>query len=129
MQMQEKAMVNDALNSINAGLKAYADMISQTENPQLRNTLIQMRNETEQSQYELYQIAKNKNYYQPSAQASPTEVQNIKSVFSGSTGWAGSQGMTGSMTSGMTGSTVGAGSMTGASTGSMFAGAGNVSGR
>lgn len=99
IQMQEKTMVTDALNHINSGLKAYADMISQTENPQLRNALIQMRNETEKSQYELYQIAKSKNYYQPPAQASQNEIQNIKSVFSGSTGWAGSRGMTGSMNS------------------------------
>lgn len=120
--MQEKAMVSDALNSINSGLKTYTDMISQTENMELRNALVQMRNEAEQSQYELYQIAKNKNYYQPSAQASPNEIQNIKSVFSGSTGWSGSQGMTGSSMSqaagsagsvGSSGMTVGAGSRTG----------------
>jgi len=120
IQMQEKTMVTDALNSINSGLKAYADMISQTENPQLRNALIQMRNEAEKSQYELYQIAKSKNYYQPPAQASPNEIQKLKSVFSGSTGWAGSQGMGGSMTQGQS-----SGSMTGVGAGSgMFAGAG-----
>lgn len=121
IQMQEKTMVTDALNHINSGLKAYADMISQTENPQLRNALIQMRNETEKSQYELYQIAKSKNYYQPPAQASPNEIQNIKSVFSGNTGWTGSQGMTGSSV--MQGQS--SGSMAGVGAGSgMFAGVG-----
>jgi spore coat protein CotF len=94
--MQEKAMVSDALNSLNSGLKTYSDMISQTENQQLRSTLQQMRNETEQSQYELYQIAKSKNYYQPAGQASQNEINTLKSVFSGSTGWAGSSGMSGS---------------------------------
>lgn len=103
--MQEKAMVSDALNSLNSGLKTYSDMISQTENQELRQALQQMRNETEKSQYELYQIAKNKNYYQPAGQASQNEINSLKSMFTGSTGWAGvsgSQGM--SQSQGMTGS-------------------------
>lgn len=116
--MQEKAMVSDALNSINSGLKTYTDMISQTENQQLRSALQQMRNDTETSQYELYTIAKNKNYYQPPAQASQNEINSLKSVFSGTSGWSGSTGTMGnagsttntgssgtSENSGMTGST------------------------
>ena len=91
--MQEKAMVSDALNTINSGLKTYTDMISQTENQDLRSTLQQMRNETEKSQYELYTIAKNKNYYQPAGQASQNEINNLKSVYSGSSGWAGNTEM------------------------------------
>ncbi|MDF2943320.1 MAG: hypothetical protein K0S01_2178 [Herbinix sp.] len=91
--MQEKAMVSDALNTLNSGLKTYTDMISQTENQNLRSTLQQMRNEAETSQYELYTIAKNKNYYQPSGQASQNEINTLKSVFSGSSGWSGSAGM------------------------------------
>jgi spore coat protein CotF len=67
--MQEKAMVSDALNTLNSGLKTFTDMISQAENTELRSTLQQMRNETEQSQFELYQIAKNKKYYQPNLAA------------------------------------------------------------
>lgn len=95
--MQEKAMVADALNSINSSLKTYTDMISQTENQQLRSTLQQMRNEAEQSQYELYQIAKNKNYYKSAGQASQNEINELKSTFSGSSGWSGSKGMSVSM--------------------------------
>ncbi|HWT74536.1 MAG TPA: spore coat protein [Mobilitalea sp.] len=87
--MQEKAMVSDALNTINSGMKTYTDMIAQTENQQLRSALQQMRNEAEQSQYELYTIAKNKNYYQPAQQASQSEINSLKSIFVGSTGWAG----------------------------------------
>jgi hypothetical protein len=97
MKMQEKAMVADALNSINSSLKTYTDMISQTENQQLRSTLQQMRNEAEQSQYELYQIAKNKNYYKPAGQASQNEINELKSTFSGNSSWAGSKGMSGGM--------------------------------
>lgn len=106
--MQEKAMVSDALNTLNSGLKTYSDMISQTENQQLRSTLQQMRNEAEKSQYELYTIAKNKNYYQPSGQASQNEINSLKSVFTGNTGWSGNNnGATGN--TGMHGSTSGVG--------------------
>jgi spore coat protein CotF len=79
--MQEREMVSDALNSINSGLKTYTDMISQTENIELRSALQQMRNEAEKSQYELYTLAKSLHYYQPAQKASQDEVNNIKSVF------------------------------------------------
>lgn len=105
--MKEKAMVSDALNTINSGMKTYTDMISQTENQLLRSTLQQMRNEAEQSQYELYTIAKNKNYYQPAGQASQNEINNLKSTFSSETGWAGSTGMSG-MAGGNSGSSMSA---------------------
>jgi spore coat protein CotF len=109
VMMQEKAMVSDALNTLNSGLKTYTDMISQTENQELRSTLQQMRNEAEKSQYELYTIAKNKKYYQPAGQASQNEIDTLKSTFSGSSGWSGSQGMSGqagtSSSMGMTGNT------------------------
>lgn len=113
--MQEKAMVSDALNTLNSGLKTYTDMISQTENQQLRSTLQQMRNEAEKSQYELYTIAKDKNYYQPAGQASQNEINSLKSIVSGSTRWNGNNnGATGNV--GMTGGTSGV-SMSGSSGG------------
>jgi spore coat protein CotF len=76
--MQEQVMVTDALNSINAGLKSLADMISQTDNQELRQTLQKFRNEGETCQYELYTLAKSKNYYQPSQKATQDEIMNVK---------------------------------------------------
>lgn len=76
--MNEEAMVRDALNSINSGLKTYQDMISQTENQDFRMVLQQMRNETETSQYELYHLAKSKNYYHPAAQATAEAIDKVK---------------------------------------------------
>ena len=113
--MQEKAMVSDALNSINADLKALADMISQTENQELRSTLQQMRNEAEKSQYELYNIAKNLNYYQPAQKASQDEINRIKNTFSQSSGMSGSSSGMGGKTSGMGGSSGMSGSSSGMS--------------
>jgi len=78
--MQEQAMVTDALNSINNGIKSLSDMITQTDNQQLRQTLQQMRNQAETCQYELYTIAKSKNYYQPASQATQQEISDVKST-------------------------------------------------
>lgn len=81
--MIEKEMVNDALNNINSALTSYASAISQTENTELRSTLIQMRNQAEKSQYDLYTIAKNLNYYTPAQQASKDEIMKVRSEVSG----------------------------------------------
>ncbi|RZT02429.1 spore coat protein [Cuneatibacter caecimuris] len=83
--MDEKTMVADTLTQVNGSLDNYGYMISQTANPQLRQTLIQMRNSCETSQYELYQIAKQHGYYQPAAQVTREEVDQVKAIFNGST--------------------------------------------
>ncbi len=79
--MNEKAMVNDTLVGINGELKMYAEYITQTEDPQLKQTLKQMRNKTETSQEQLYQIAREKAYYVPASKATDEEVAHVKSLF------------------------------------------------
>ncbi len=81
MQMQEKIMVVDTLNGINGELTRYAEMIAQSENKELKQTLKQFRNACEQSQEELYQIAREKSYYVPAAKASAEEVAHVKELF------------------------------------------------
>ncbi len=81
MQMQEKTMVSDTLAGINSELTRYAEMITQCENKELKQTLKQFRNACEQSQEEIYQIAKDKNYYVPAAKATEQEVTQVKSQF------------------------------------------------
>jgi hypothetical protein len=65
--MQEKTMVADTLAGINGELTRYAGMIAQSENKELKQTLKQFRTACEQSQEELYQIAREKSYYVPAA--------------------------------------------------------------
>lgn len=79
--MQEKIMVADTLTSINSELTHYAGMIAQSENKELKNTLKQMRNACEQSQEELYQIARAKSYYVPAAKATDEEVAHVRGLF------------------------------------------------
>lgn len=83
--MQEKTMVADTLAGINGELLRYSEMISQTENKELKQTLKQFRNACEQSQEELYQIAREKAYYVPAAKASQEEVDHVKSLFTSGT--------------------------------------------
>ncbi len=85
MQMQEKTMVADTLAGINGELERYGSMIAQTENKQLKQTLKQMRNACEQSQEELYQIAREKSYYVPAAKATEEEIAHVKSLFTSAT--------------------------------------------
>ena len=65
--MTEKTMVADTLAGINGELVRYGEMIPQTENPQLKQTLKQIRNQCEMSQEEIYQLARSKGYYVPAA--------------------------------------------------------------
>jgi len=39
-----------------------------------------MRNQAETCQYELYTIAKSKNYYQPASQATQQEISDVKNT-------------------------------------------------
>lgn len=79
--MEEKTMVVDTLEGINSELKKYADMIPQTENQELKQTLKQFRNATEMTQEQIYKIARERQYYVPSAQATTEEVAHVKSLF------------------------------------------------
>lgn len=78
--MDEKTMVSDALVGANNELKMFGDMISQTENKELKQCLKQLRNDCEMSQEKLYQIAREKSYYVPAAKATEEEKQHVKSI-------------------------------------------------
>lgn len=79
--MNEKTMVSDTLVGINGELKMFGDMIPQTEEPKLKQTLKEMRNKCEMSQEELFQIARAKQYYVPASKATAEEMQHVKSIF------------------------------------------------
>ena len=83
--MQEKIMVSDTLASINGELVRFGEMIPQTENKELKSALKQMRTTCEQSQEQLYEIAREKSYYVPSQKASQEEVDHVKGLFTSGT--------------------------------------------
>ena len=83
--MDEKTMVSDALVGVNGELKMFGDMIPQTENKELKSALKQMRTTCEQSQEQLYEIAREKSYYVPAQKASQEEVDHVKGLFTSGT--------------------------------------------
>lgn len=74
-------MVADTLTGINGELTRFGEMIAQTENKELKTTLRQMRNACEQSQEQLYEIAREKSYYVPAQKASAEEVSHVRGLF------------------------------------------------
>ena len=85
MQLNEKTMVADTLAGINGELVRYGEMIPQTENKELKQTLKQFRNACEQSQEEIYQLAREKSYYVPASKATEEEIAHVTSLFTEST--------------------------------------------
>lgn len=77
--MQEKEMVNDVLSQINSSLSGYANVIAQASNPQLRQTIQQIRNSCETFQYDLYKLAEQKGYYQAAQIAAQNDIAQLKS--------------------------------------------------
>ncbi len=78
--MNEKTMVTDTLVGINGELASFESYITQTENPQLKQTLKQLRNECEMAQEKMYQAARQHNYYVPAEKATQQEVEHVKSI-------------------------------------------------
>ncbi len=76
--MDEKYMTNDILEGTKSDLNTLQGVISEAENTGLRQTIQQMRNNTETFQYELFKMAQTKGYYTPAAKASQTEVDNVR---------------------------------------------------
>ncbi|GFN34577.1 spore coat protein [Tepidimicrobium xylanilyticum] len=81
--MQERDMVNDAITTTKASIEMYNKAITECANQQLRSTLQQLRNEAEQLQYQLFQIAEQKGYYKPAPPANSNDVQQVKSGLTG----------------------------------------------
>ena len=81
--LQDKAMVNDALSDEKSSLTFYANTISECANPTLRSAIQQIRNRCETSQFELFQMARSKGYYQPAQMANESEIQQVRSQLQG----------------------------------------------
>ncbi|MBZ2175545.1 spore coat protein [Schnuerera sp. xch1] len=81
--MQEKDILNDAINTTKTALNCYNTAITESANQQLRSTLQQLRNEAEQFQYQLFQTAEQKGYYTPAPTANASDMQQVKSGLNG----------------------------------------------
>ena len=82
--MEEKAIVNDVLESTKSNLKDYEGAIIETANMELRQTFQNLRNSSECFQYELFKIAESKGYYKPAQNATLEEIATVKTEISNS---------------------------------------------
>ena len=80
--MQDRDMVNDILAGTKSSINVYTHAIMESSNQQLRNTLIQLRDEAEKMQYQIYQMAEQKGWYMPAPQANQADVNKIKTSLS-----------------------------------------------
>ncbi len=116
--LQDKVMVNDLLSMEKSSLAIYANAISESSNTQLRQTLQQIRNNCEASQYNLYKLAESKGFYQAASKANPQEMQQVKSQFESSSSGNSSLGSSSSGSASYGSSSSGSSSSGSASSGS-----------
>ena len=77
--LQDKDIVNDYLTGINTSLTGYATVITETNHPDLRQTIIELRNQDEVRQCHLYEYALEHQFYTPAAPAPGDIIQSTKS--------------------------------------------------
>ncbi len=80
--MNEKTAINDTLSSLNSLITLINYSIQQSNNMNFRNTLIEKRDNLEDLQWEIYQIAKQKGYYVPAAPAGQADIDEVKNSIS-----------------------------------------------
>lgn len=77
--MRDQAIVNDILNGTKASINTYTSAIQECVNPTLRSELQTLRDEAEQMQYQIFQMAEQKGWYMPAPPANQNDVQTVKS--------------------------------------------------
>lgn len=82
--MRDQDIVNDVLNGTKASINTYTSAIQECVNPTLRTTLQTLRDEAEQMQYQIFQMAEQKGWYMPAPEANENDIQKIKSGLSSS---------------------------------------------
>ena len=73
----EREMVLDALHIAKSGAVNLTHAASESSNPALRQTLLQIRNNCEQSQQQIGQFAQSKNFYIPAPAAPQQDVSSV----------------------------------------------------
>ncbi|MBE3583992.1 MAG: spore coat protein [Limnochordaceae bacterium] len=78
--MQDKDFASDILGSVKMHVDMFTKAAQEASTPQLRQALINLRNQCEQTQWQLFELARNNNWYQVPKQASADEVQKVASM-------------------------------------------------
>ena len=78
--MTEKIAINDTLSTLNSIINMINYSIQQSNNKNLRDELINSRNTLEDYQWQLYLIAKEKEYYVPAAPAGQADIEQVRNT-------------------------------------------------
>jgi spore coat protein CotF len=73
----EREMTLDALEIAKTGAVDFTLAATECSNPALRQTLLQIRSQCEQTQQQFGQIAQSKNYYMPAPVAPQQDVMTV----------------------------------------------------
>ena len=76
--MTEKICVNDVLATLNSMITMINYSIQQSNNKTFRDELIASSNNLENIQWEVYLLAKEKQYYIPAAPAGAADLEQVK---------------------------------------------------
>ncbi|MGE5481525.1 MAG: spore coat protein [Bacteroidota bacterium] len=102
--MQDKDIAMDMLNTAKMGIQSFTMASIESATPQLRQLFLNLRNQCEQTQWQLFEMAKANNWYQVPPQADPQYMNQLAQNYQ--QGMQAIQGVQGART------TVGAGAAT-----------------
>ena len=80
--MTEKVAFNDVLSCTNSVINLINYSKQQSNNKNLRDSLIKSRNSLENIQWDIYLISKDKGYYIPAAPAGEADIEQVKNSIS-----------------------------------------------
>ncbi|GEM_PF-2093797 len=83
--IRDREMVLDCLESCKIDSVRFTEAANESSDPNLRQTLKQLRDQVENSHQEVFQIASQHGWYQNPSPANPQEVQRIRNHFAGGT--------------------------------------------
>lgn len=83
MALQDKEMGSDILDMLKHQCVGLTRALTECSNPELRQTLGQMRQFCEGAQWDMYRMAEQKGWYLPSAPADDEQVRRVRQFFQG----------------------------------------------
>lgn len=79
--LKDKDMASDCLDMLKHSCSELTKAALETSTPQLRSTLIQMRNSCEQTQQQFSQVLTQNNWYLPSSKAEQSDISRVKGFY------------------------------------------------
>lgn len=73
----DREMTLDALDLAKFSAVEFTKAAGEASNPEIRQTLLQIRSQCEQAQQQIAQYAQSKNYYMPAPSANPQDVNGV----------------------------------------------------